>query len=76
MSVSFTDGPKPVLGLPQTLFESQHRHDPSVSNAVPNYDVGADGRFLMVEGPAESEGVDLSVVVNWAEDLKRLAQGR
>jgi serine/threonine-protein kinase len=76
MSVTFADGPKPTLGQPHKLFESRHRHDPSVSGAVPNYDVTADGRFLMVEGPSDGDGVDLSVVVNWAEELKRLAPVR
>jgi Tol biopolymer transport system component len=76
MSVSFADGPKPILGQPLKLFDSRHRHDPSVSGAVPNYDVGADGRFLMVEGPSDADGVDLSVVVNWAEELKRVAPAR
>jgi hypothetical protein len=47
-----------------------------VSNAIPNYDVGPDGRFLVVEGPPETEGMDLSVVVNWTEELKRLAPAR
>jgi serine/threonine protein kinase len=76
MVVSFTDGVKPILGQPQRLFESNHRPDPSVSNAIPNYDVGPDGRFLVVEGPPETEGMDLSVVVNWTEELKRLAPAR
>jgi Tol biopolymer transport system component len=76
ISVSFSGESKPVLGQPTTLFESEHRHDPSVSGAVPNYDVAADGRFLMVEGPPAAEGIDLSVVVNWTEELKRLAPAR
>jgi serine/threonine-protein kinase len=76
MSVSFADGPKPILGQSQKLFESRHRHDPSVSGAVPNYDVAADGRFLMIEGPSDADGVDLSVVVNWGDELKRLASAR
>jgi serine/threonine-protein kinase len=76
MSVSFSADPRPVFGQSKTLFESQHRHDPSVSGAVPNYDVATDGRFLMIEGPPAEEGVDLSVVVNWAEELTRLAPPR
>jgi Tol biopolymer transport system component len=76
ISVSFAGETKPVLGQRKTLFESEHRHDPSVSGAVPNYDVAADGRFLMVEGPPAAEGIDLSVVVNWTEELKRLAPAR
>ena len=35
----------------------------------PNYDVAADGRFIMV-GPGESNR--LHVVLNWTEELKRL----
>jgi hypothetical protein len=39
----------------------------------PSYDVGADGRFLMIEGgsrqPAGSQ--PLTLVVNWAEAIAR-----
>ena len=35
-----------------------------------NYDVRSDGHFLMVKG---SPPTQINVVVNWAEELKRLA---
>jgi hypothetical protein len=36
-----------------------------------NYDVAADGRFLMV-GESSAEANELNVVLNWFEELKRL----
>jgi hypothetical protein len=40
---------------------------------VANYDVGPDGRFIMITPPANAvSGDTLTVVQNWHEELKRL----
>jgi Tol biopolymer transport system component/predicted Ser/Thr protein kinase len=38
------------------------------------YDVGPDGRFLMVQDPQEPAPAGINVVLNWFEELKRLMQ--
>ena len=59
-----------VLGTPRTVFKGRFR--PSVVGP-PNYDVSLDGeRFLMVEQGDELP-TRMNIVVNWIEDLKRLA---
>ena len=43
-----------------------------------HYDVGADGRFLMLEMPDERQGItQINVILNWFEELKeRVPTGR
>ena len=58
---------------PQMIFEAPYDLDPlSVGN--PNYDVGADGRFLMVRTDrltgADAASPRVTVVLNWAEELR------
>ena len=36
-----------------------------------DYDVGLDGRFLMIEPEKDDESSDVVVVFNWFEELKR-----
>ncbi len=52
------------------LFESSYSH----SQAPPTYDVGSDGRFLMIKPVAgeESGATELIVVLNWFKELERL----
>ena len=51
---------------PQVLFEGNYSQ-----NSRPSYDVGADGRFLMIKALAEEEGPgQINVVLNWFEELK------
>ncbi len=38
------------------------------------YDVGPDGRFLMIQDPQEPAPAGINVVLNWFEELKRLMQ--
>jgi Tol biopolymer transport system component len=58
-------------GTPRILFEGRYVPSP---NAVAGYDVAADGRFLMVQplhpDPPTNQ---IHVVLNWTEELKRLA---
>ena len=37
-----------------------------------SYDVGPDGRFVLIEGPPETPVTRFNVVLNWFDDLKRL----
>ena len=72
MAVDVTLTPRFVAGRPQELFKGQyglgtpHRH----------YDVSRDGRFLMVrgpEGPPSPPVTQMVMVLNWFDELKRLA---
>ena len=52
---------------PRVLFEGTYSLDP-VSVGIPNYDVAADGRFLMImRGGTATE---ITVVLNWFQELK------
>jgi hypothetical protein len=41
-----------------------------------NYDVSADGHFIMVEAAPEATLHALQVVLNWSADLKRLVSAK
>ena len=57
-------------GTPRMLFEAPFASNPG---GYPNYDVSLDGtRFIMVETDA-TELHEIHVVLNWSEELKRLA---
>ncbi len=57
-------------GTPRMLFEAPFASNPG---GYPNYDVSLDGtRFIMVETDA-TELNEIHVVLNWSEELKRLA---
>ena len=54
---------------PRALFSGNFETDPN----VPNYDVHPDGdRFVMIRAP-EMQALEIHVVVNWFQELKRLA---
>jgi serine/threonine-protein kinase len=64
-----------TLGKPVVLFEGRFEVDPFRGDAT-NYDVTPDGqRFIMVRPAADSARslLQLNVVVNWEDDLKRMA---
>jgi Periplasmic component of the Tol biopolymer transport system len=72
MAVDVTLSPAFKAGIPHVLFEGHynpgtpHRH----------YDVSPDGRFLMLQGPQappSSPVTQMVLVLNWFEELKRLA---
>ena len=69
-AVDITTTPAAVVGKPRKLFEGPYNR----SNAFwPNYDVSPDGqRFLMVKGSPPLPATRINVVLNWAEELKRL----
>ena len=65
-----TAAPGLTLSQPRVLFEQRY----SFGNAqtIPNYDVSPDGqRFVMVKDDSSSDR--LNIVLNWTEELKRLA---
>ncbi len=58
------------LSLPRVLFEQRYAFGSALT--IPNYDVSPDGqRFLMVKD--ESTFGRLNLVLNWSEELNRLA---
>ena len=73
MAVAFDGaGAEPALGRPKALFADVYDFGQGLS--IPNYDIAADGRFLMLQRGAQ--GGTLRVVLNWTEELKRtLAKG-
>ena len=58
-------------GAPQVLFEGQYVGDPGPNSR--NYDISPDGRFLMMKAEALSQQGQINVILNWFEELKRLA---
>lgn len=67
MAVDVELGPRFSVGRPQVLFDGAYAPDP-IGVGVRNYDVGPDGRFLMVR---EAPGVTtIDVVLHWFEELK------
>jgi hypothetical protein len=44
------------------------------AQTIPNYDVGPDGRFLVVKD--ESSSGRLNLVLNWTEELRRRVPAR
>jgi serine/threonine-protein kinase len=56
------------LGKPVILFEQ--RFETGTSITFPNFDIGPDGRFVVIRNQANSGRLD--VVLNWTEELKRL----
>ena len=70
MVVRIVSEPELKLSRPEVLFESNHKMG---SNYGHEYDISPDGqRFLMIKSSDDS-GVQLIVVHNWFEELKRLA---
>jgi eukaryotic-like serine/threonine-protein kinase len=71
MAVEIATQPSFSVGKARMLFEGRYRPTPVTS---PNYDVSPDGqRFLMLK-PSESveaAPTQISVVLNWFEELKR-----
>ena len=67
MAVPIQTRPDFRAGQPQLLFQADYTY--GYQDWSSNYDVAADGRFLMVkEGPIPK----LRVFVNWFEELERL----
>lgn len=73
MAVALTAGEALTLAQPVQLFDQSYAYGATIT--IPNYDVTADGqRFLMVK--AEPDAGRLAIVLNWFDELKRLAPAR
>jgi eukaryotic-like serine/threonine-protein kinase len=70
MSVEVNTSPTLVVGKPRRVFEGHY----ATSGALfANYDVTPDGkRFLMVKGSVQEAPVQINLVLNWLEEVKRL----
>ena len=69
-AVPITAGPEIKVGEPVLLFSGPFETNPGGN---PDYDVAADGRFMMIQRAASATPTEIHVVLNWAEELKRLA---
>jgi len=82
MAVAVSTAPIFTAARPQQLWEGHYSHGMSTSCGPPgttssNYDVTADGRwFLMIKDDAPDTAVSKQIVMvlNWAEEVSRLAR--
>jgi hypothetical protein len=59
------------VGMPRALFDGRYLMGQGGGQM---YDVSVDAeRFLMVREPTDSAPTQIRVILNWAEELKRLA---
>jgi len=73
MAVEIATKPGFTAGKPRVLFEGEYLPTPGT---FPNYDVSHDGqRFLMIKpkDAGDAAPAQINVVLNWFEELKRLA---
>jgi hypothetical protein len=70
MAVDFTAQPTFSAGKPKLLFEGSYVPTP---RSFPDYDVSPDGqRFLMLKAAEQAQALtQITVVLNWFEELKR-----
>jgi hypothetical protein len=74
LSVSIRTEPQLEIGDEQVVLESLRMPAPGWFGGGPFYDVSPDGsRFLMVVEAKTPDTMKLVVVLNWDEELKRLA---
>ena len=75
-AVPLSTGENPEPGAPELLFPHGLFLLSPVGRGNANYDVGSDGRFLMVRAADDSAGTGLRVVLGWAADLQRRSAAR
>ena len=63
-----TSGAEPAFGKPVALFADDY--DFGAGASIANYDVTADGRFIMIRRGVN--GGKLRVVINWTDELKQI----
>ena len=74
MAVSIQTTPVFRSSRPIELFEGPYISGTTIAAIATTYDVAPDGEhFLMMEGSEEQGGNQLHLVLNWFEELKRLA---
>jgi Tol biopolymer transport system component len=74
MAVSFQTSPVFRSSRPIELFEDPYISGAKIAAVATTYDVAPDGQhFLMIEGGEEEGANQLHLVLNWFEELKRLA---
>jgi hypothetical protein len=74
MAVDVTLSPAFAAGIPHVLFDGPY----VPGSPQRHYDVSRDGRVLMLqtqEAPAPPPVTQMVLVLNWFEELKRLAPG-
>jgi Tol biopolymer transport system component len=71
MSVAVETRPEFAAKSPKLLFENAAFHR-NLTGGEFNYDVAPDGRFLMIRREDALAELQLNVVLNWTEELKRL----
>ncbi|HXV60902.1 MAG TPA: protein kinase [Vicinamibacteria bacterium] len=64
------------VGRPVLLFQGRFQSGDFGGNPGTNYDVAPDGRFLMIQEEGASAETSFQIVLNWGEELKRLAPVR
>jgi len=73
MSVALKTDPTFTASRPKVLFEGDFYYD-RFRTGRPNYDISPDGqKFLMLENSEGSVSTQLILVLNWFDELKRLA---
>jgi hypothetical protein len=69
MAMPVTTGATFDFKPPTPLFEARY----TVEGQPPSYDIGPDGRFLMIKSAGELRtDPPMVVVLNWDQELKRL----
>jgi len=69
VAVPFTaTGTEPAIGKPADLFVDMYDYGTGIS--IPNYDVAADGRFIVTK--REAGDVGLQIGLNWDRELERI----
>ncbi len=69
MVASVETEPELAFGKPVVLFEGRYFHS---SGTPRSYDVGPDGRLLMIRPVNNQAPVQINVVQNWFSEVKRL----
>jgi serine/threonine-protein kinase len=72
MAVPISSGQELTPGKPTLLFEGRYQTGLVGGDTGSNYDVAADGRFVMIRAEEGSGPTQINVVLNWFEELKRL----
>jgi serine/threonine protein kinase len=68
MAVRVETNPEFKPGKPTVLFRGAYSY---IWDGMPSWDIGPDGRFLMMKEAAAEAPRKINIVVNWFEELKR-----